>query len=156
MSYARFFTSTRRTMAISRPQGLEHDRALYAADLIAALLNRAADTGSFRGAILVHPHIALTSPSFGTDEGTRMEYGLGAIAMARAASITLAAADAQRMGFLAFAPLHKQANGFDPEWQFDDPDAAMTTRCRILGLDLDVACIDDPDGAATLALDLSD
>ena len=67
-------------------------------------------------------------------------------ATARAASITLAGTDAARLGFLAFAPLHKQANGFEPEWSFDDPETAMTARCRIIGLTLDVACIDDPDG----------
>ena len=156
MTYARFFTSTRRAVAVSRPRGLEHDRALYVAGLMGALLNRAAETGSFRGAILVHPNMVLTAPSFGTDEGTRLDYGLGAIATARAASITLEGTDAQRLGFLAFAPLHKQANGYDPDWQFDDPEAAMTARCRIIGLDLEIACIDDPDGAATLALDLHD
>lgn len=155
MTYARFFTSSRRTAAISRPQGLEYDRAMYATGLIAALLNRAADTGSFRGAILAHPHIVPTPATFGNDEGTRLEYGLGAIATARAASVTLAGADATRLGFLAFAPLHKQANGYDPDWTFDDPEAAMTAQCRIIGLTLDVACIDDPDGAATIAMDLA-
>ena len=156
MTYARFFTSSRRPGAISRPQGLEYDRAMYTAGLIAALLNRAADTGSFRGAIPAHPHIHTTAGTFGNDEGTRLEYGLGAIAMARAASITLAGADAQRLGFLAFAPLHKQANGYEPDWSFDDPSAAMTAQCRIIGLDLEIACIDDPNGAATIALDLGD
>lgn len=156
MTYARFFATSRRPAAIVRPQGLEYDRAMYAAGLIAALLNRAADTGSFRGAIPEHPHILTTPASFGSDEGTRLDYGLGAIATARAAAITLAGADAQRLGFLAFAPLHKQANGFDPDWAFDDPGVSMSARCRIIGLDLDIACIDDPDGAATLALDLAD
>ena len=155
MTYARFFTSSRRPAAISRPQGLEYDRAMYTAGLIAALLNRAADTGSFRGAIPAHPHMVATPATFGNDEGNRLDYGLGAIATARAASITLAGTDAARLGFLAFAPLHKQANGFEPEWSFDDPEAAMTARCRIIGLTLDVACIDDPDGAATIALDLA-
>lgn len=156
MTYARFFTASRRPGAITRPQGLEHDRAMYTAGLIAALLNRAADTGTFRGAIPAHPHMLATPATFGSDEGTRLEFGLGAIAVARAASITLAGADAARLGFLAFTPLHKQANGFEPDWQFDDPEAAMTARCRIIGLTLDIACIDDPNGAATIALDLGD
>ena len=154
MTYASLLAFTRKTAA-PPPQSLETDRAACVADLIAALLARATLTRSFRGAIPAHPGIAVTPATFGSDEGTRADLGLAAIATATSAAITLTGTDAARLGFLAVSPLHRKANGYEPDWSFDDPDAAMTARCRIRGVAFEVACINDPGGAATITLELA-
>lgn len=127
---------------------------MYVAGLVANLLNRAAATRGFRGAIPAHPHMNSTSATFGSDEGSRADMNLTAMATANRASITVSGMDAGRLAFLTFGPVHKQTNGCEPDWQFDDPGAAMTARCRIIGLTLDVSCMDNPDGSATLHLQL--
>lgn len=159
MSYNALFTSSRRSGPAQQQQafepGLGVERAMYVAGLLANLLNRAAATRGFRGAIPAHPHMTGTKATFGSDEGARPDYGLTAIATAMRASITVQGADYGRMGFLGFAPLHRQANGHEPIWNFDDPDAPMTARCTIIGVTFDVACTDNPDGSATIALTLA-
>lgn len=155
MTYASLFAFARKPAAPPHwPGDLDADMPVYVAGLISALVNRAVDTGSFRGAIPDHPGIALQPAAEGSDEGTRAEMGLAVIATATCAAITVAHTDAARLGFLAVSPLHKDANGYNPDWQFDDPDAAMTARIRLRGLEFEIACINDPDGAATIALTL--
>jgi hypothetical protein len=134
--------------------GLNVEKALYVGGLIAAFLNRAADTGGFRGAIPAHPHMEAANVIFGNDEGTRTDYGLTAIANAKRASITVAGALSGRLGFLGFAPLHRQANGYEPDWSFEDPNTPMRARCTIIGVTFDVACNDNPDRSATITLTL--
>lgn len=157
MTYNGLFSFPRKSALpppIPQCEGLDLEKAMYVAGLIANLANRAAATGGFRGAIPAHPLMVTTKARFGGDAGARPDRGLTAIATADRASITVAGADAARLGFLGFSPLHKQANGYDPDWQFDEPDAAMTARCRIIGLVLDVVCTDNPGGSATISLRL--
>ena len=135
--------------------GLDVEKALFVGGLIAALLNRAAETHGFRGAIPAHPHMEATTVIFGNDEGARADYGLTAIANAKRASITVAGALSGRLGFLGFAPLHRQANGHDPDWNFEDPRTPMRARCTVIGVTFDVACSDNPDRSATITLELS-
>lgn len=154
MTHASLLAFARKPFAPPVTAGPENDRAACVSILITCLLNRAADTGGFLGAIPAHPGISVTVSAMDTDEGTIAELGLGAIATAAAAAITLTGADAARLGFLAVSPLCRTANGHEPDWSFEDPDAAMTASCRIRGLAFEVACINDPGGRATIALDL--
>lgn len=155
MTYASLFAFARKPAAPPHWSGdLDADMPVYVAGLISALVGRAADTGSFRDAIPDHPGIARQPAAKGSDEGTRAEMGLAVIATATCAALTVADTDAARLGFLTVAPLHKEANGYDPDWQFDDPEAAMTARCRIDGISLEIACFNDPGGAATITLEL--
>lgn len=140
----------------TRPKtGFDTETALYVAGLIANLINRAAATGGFRGAIGAHPHMVQMASGLGSDEGERADYGLTAIATAARASITVAGADAGRMAFLGFAPIHKHEKGCEPCWTFDSPDATMATQATIIGVTFAVSCLDNPDGSATITLTLS-
>lgn len=139
-----------------RPKtGFDAETALYVAGLIANLINRAAATGGFRGAIGAHPHMTQLASGLGSDEGERAEYGLTAIATAARAAITVAGADAGRMAFLGFAPVHKHEKGCEPCWTFDSPDDTIATRATIIGVSFTVSCADNPDGSATITLILS-
>lgn len=134
--------------------GLDSEKAAYIAGLIANLLNRAAATGGFRGAIPAHPHIAEASATLECDEGRRPDFGLHATATRTEARLTVSGIEALRLGFLAFAPLHKQELGYEPLWHFDDPDAAMMAHATIIGVTFDVRCTENTDGTATVSLAL--
>ena len=131
------------------------DTAAFVAGLIANLVNRAADTGGFRGAIPAHPGMSMAEVGFRGDEGHRPDLGMAACANATSADINVESTDARRLGFLAFNPIHKQAHGFDPDWKFEGPDAAMTAFCHIAGIALEVRCDDHADGSATITLQLA-
>lgn len=154
MNISALIPSIPKSAPTPKPVGLDAKKALYVAGLIGALINRAAATHGFRGAIPAHAAITAPRPTFGADEGQREEYGLYAEATVTEAVITLDHTDAMRVGFMAFNPVCKQANGFDPDWCFDDPEAAITTRCTLIGVTVDVACYDNGDGSATIALTL--
>ena len=96
-----------------------------------------------------------TSADVKCDEGARAEYGLSVMATTTRATITVAGADAQRLGFMAFAPVHKQIHGFDPDWRFDDDESAMSTACTMLCLPFRAACLDNADGSATISLTIA-
>ena len=138
-----------------RTERTDADKALYIAGLIGTLVNRAAEVGHFRAAIPAHAQMNVTEVGFRCDEGHRSDLGLTALATATEAEINVQDTDAHRLGFLAFNPIHKQSHGFDPLWEFDRPDTAMTTRCQIIGVALEVRCHDHDDGSATIALQLA-
>lgn len=157
VTYANLLSFARKPAAppsVTRPGGLVADKSRCVASLLANLLDRAARTGAFRGAIPAHPDFVIAPVIPGSDEGSRADLDVAAIATATSAAITVADMDAARLGFLTVSPLHKKANGYDPDWQFDDPEAAMTARCRIDGISLEIACFNDPGGAATITLEL--
>ena len=120
----------------------------YIAGLIAGFINRAAVVGSFRGAIASHPHMTLGSSPKGTDIGHRPAYGLTATAQTKQARIAATGADAGRLAFLGFAPVHKKMNAISPVWSFEEKDVTMRTHSTIIDVGLDVACMDTPQGAA--------
>jgi hypothetical protein len=142
-------------IAQRRPEkAFDAETALYVAGLIANLINRAAATGGFRGAIGAHPHMTRLTSSLRSDTGERAEYGLTVNGWAGRASINVAGVDAGRLAFLGFAPIHKSERGCDPCWTFASPDDAIETRATIIGVTLGVSCTNNPDRSATITLTL--
>lgn len=155
MTFSDLFMSKSRASVAMPSTGLDVEKAAYIAGLVANLINRAAAARGFRGAVPAHPQMTSTSADVKCDEGARADYGLTVMATTTRATITVSGADAQRLGFMAFAPVHKQIHGFDPDWRFDDDKAAMTTACTLLGLPFRVACLDNEDGSATISLTIA-
>ena len=155
MAFSDLFMRRPKASVAVPPSGLDVEKAAYIAGLVANLINRAAAARGFRGAVPAHPQMTSTSADVKRDEGARKDYGLTVTATTTRATITVSAADAQRLGFMAFAPVHKQIHGFDPDWRFDDEMAAMTSCCTLLGLPFRVACLDNKDGSASISLTIS-
>ena len=155
MAFSDLFMRRPKASVAVPPSGLDVEKAAYIAGLVANLINRAAAARGFRGAVPAHPQMTSTSADVKCDEGARAEYGLSVMATTTRATITVDGADAQRLGFMAFAPVHKQIHGFDPDWRFDDDKSAMSTACTLLGLPFRAACLDNADGSATISLTIA-
>ena len=155
MAFADLFIRKSKASVAMPATGLDAEKAAYIAGLAANLINRAVAARGFRGAIPAHPQMTSTSADMKCDEGARADYGMTVMAKTTRATITLAGTDAQRLGFMAFAPVHKQIHGFDPDWRFDDDTAAMTSCCTLLGLPFRVACLDNEDGSASISLTIA-
>ena len=155
MTFSDLFVRKSKAAAAVPAVALDVEMAAYIAGLVANLINRAAAARGFRGAVSAHPQLTSTFADIKRDEGARADYNLTVSATTTRATITIAGADAQRLGFMAFAPVHKQIHGFDPDWRFDDEMAAMTSCCTLLGLPFRVACLDNKDGSASISLTIS-